>query len=167
VLLPHLSPSSNGTPPLMMAYLHGHVQQSAHTVLDLRAPCHYMERRRGFRQQGRNADRSCRYVDEVMRQVQVQTIDARDDAFGAGILNQLPKHEPCSNGHDPCDDWATGHSRLRITRRRRLSQMMIMSCPTRETEVMMMIETMMMIEKWRRSKEDYMDLRKSSTMAEK
>jgi len=32
---------------------------------------------------------------------------------------------------------------------------------------MMMIEMMMMTEKWRRSKEDYMDSWKSSTTAEK
>ena len=102
-----------------------------------------------------------------MRQVRAQTTDARDDAHDAEILNQLPKHEPYSNGHDACDDWAPGHSRLRIMRRRQLSQMMKMSRSPRETEAMMTIEMMMMTEKWRRSTEDYMDSWKSSTTAEK
>ena len=118
MLFPHLLPSSNGTPPSTMACLHERVQQSAHAALESRVPCHYMERRRAFRQRGQNEDRSCRYVDEVMRQVRVQTTDARDDAHDAEILNQLPKHEPYSNGHNACDDWVTGHSRLRILQRR-------------------------------------------------
>jgi len=124
-MFPHLSPSSHGTPPSMMACTHGHVQQSAHALLDLRAPCHYMERRR-FRRRGRNADKSRRYVDEVMRQVRAQTTDTRDDAYGAGTPNQLPEHKPCSNDQDACDDWVTGHSRPRIMCRRRLTQMMMM-----------------------------------------
>ena len=125
-MLPHLSPSSHGTSPSMMACTHGHVQQSAHAVLDSRAPCHYMERRR-FRRRGRNADRSRRYVNDVMQQVRAQTTNARDDAYGAETPNQLPEHEPCSNGHDACNDWVTGHSRPRIMRRRRLTQMMMMT----------------------------------------
>jgi len=52
----------------------------------------------------RGENRSRRYVDDVMRQVRAQTTDARDDANGAGIPHQLPKREPCSNGHDACDD---------------------------------------------------------------
>jgi len=104
---------------------HGHVQQSAHAVLDSRAPCHYVERRR-FRRRGRNTDKSRRYVDEVMRQVWAQTTDARDNAYDAGPPNQLPEHEPCSNGQDACDDWVTGHSRPQIMCRRRLTQMMMM-----------------------------------------
>ena len=67
-----------------------------------------------------------RYVDKVMRQVRAQTTDARDEAYGAGPPNQLPEHEPCSNGQDACDDWVTGHSRPRIMCRRRLTQMMMM-----------------------------------------
>ena len=124
-MFPHLSPSSHGPPPSMMVCIHGHVQQSAHAVLDLRAPCHYMERRR-FRRRGRNADKSRRYVDEVMRQVRAQTTDARDDAHGAGIPNQLPEHEPCSNVHDAYNDWVIGHSCPRLMRRRRLTQTMMM-----------------------------------------
>ena len=123
-MLPYLLPSSR-TSPLTMACTHGHVQQSAHAVLDSRAPCHYMERRR-FRRRGRNADRSRRYVDEVMRQVWAQTTDAHDTAYNAGTPNQLPEHEPCSYGHDACDDWVTGHSRPQIMRRRQLTQMMMM-----------------------------------------
>ena len=73
-----------------MACSHGHVQQSAQAVLDSRALCRYMERRQGFRRRGRNADRSRRYVGEVMRQVRAQTTDARDDAYGAKIPHQLP-----------------------------------------------------------------------------
>ena len=38
------------------------------------------------------------------RNAGVQTTDARDDAQDADSLNQLPKHEPYSNGHDACDD---------------------------------------------------------------
>jgi len=45
--------------------------------------------------------------------------------------------------------------------------MMKMSRSPRATELMMMIEMMMMTEKWRRSKEDYMDSWKGSTTAEK
>jgi hypothetical protein len=126
-MLPQFSPSSHGTSLSMMACTHGHVQQSAHAVLDSRAPCHYMERRQ-FRRRGRNTDKSRRHVDEVMRQVRVraQTTDARDDAYGAGTPNQLPEHKPCSNGQDACDNWVTGHSRPRIMCRWRLTQMMMM-----------------------------------------
>ena len=102
-MFPHLAPSSHGTPPSMMACTHGHAQQLAHAVLDSHAPCHYMEQRR-FRRQGRNADKSRRYVEEVMQQVWAQTPDACNDAYGAGTPNQLPKHEPCSNDQDACDD---------------------------------------------------------------
>ena len=116
-MLPHLSPSSHGPPPLMMVCTHGHVQQSAHVVLDSHAPCQYMEQRR-LRQRGRNVDRSRRYADKAMRQVQAQITDARGDAYDAETPNQLSEHEPYSNGHHACADWVIGHSRPRIMRRR-------------------------------------------------
>ena len=109
-MFPHLSPSSHGPPPSMMACIHGHVQQSAHAVLDSHALCQYIKQRR-LRQRGRNAGRSRRYADEAMQQVRAQTTDARDDAYDAGTPNQLSDHEPYSNGHDACADWVIGHSR--------------------------------------------------------
>ncbi len=112
VLLPHLSSLSDGRPLLVahqgtgrtprMACPHGHVS-SQPTQCWISVPGVAIERRR-FRRQGRNADRSRRYVDDVMRQVRAKTTNGRDNAYGAGIPHQLPEREPCSNGHDACND---------------------------------------------------------------